>query len=105
MGSLFSTNSPRNLRTDMIYVRQPTEFSEIYDSSQNEKLTKMSPTPCQCVHCPQPCQLCSNPCFQGKCYECFPERVISCQNCGEMVWDGICVCEIEEIDEENEEQN
>ena len=36
MGSLFSTNSPRNLRTDMIYVRQPSDFTEIYDSSQND---------------------------------------------------------------------
>jgi len=57
-----------------------------------------------CQYCPRPCQLCSRTCFQGRCYECFPERVIPCRFCGERMWDGICDCE-EEDEEKDEEVN
>ena len=45
-----------------------------------------------CKYCPHPCIKCQELCFDGKCYYCFPERIIECKFCGENTWDGICDC-------------
>ena len=54
----------------------------------------------ECPYCPQPCKYCGELCFSGKCYGCFPERILPCKECGEKMWDGECNC-LE--NEENEE--
>ena len=53
-----------------------------------------------CPYCPHPCQNCGEFCFSGKCYGCFPERILPCQECGEKKWDGECNCLENEEEEE-----
>ena len=45
-----------------------------------------------CQFCPHPCGQCGQFCFEGRCYNCFSDRIIPCQRCGEMLWDGDCDC-------------
>ena len=58
-----------------------------------------------CPYCPRPCQLCSRPCFQGRCYDCYPDRVIECGHCGERLWDGICDCDTDEEEPQEDEED
>ena len=51
-----------------------------------------------CMFYPQPCTTCRSLCFYGKCYNCFPERYISCQICEEVCWDGDCSCDEDDND-------
>lgn len=53
-----------------------------------------------CIHCPHPCDKCKKACFHGKCYDCFPERVIPCKSCGERMFDGECDCLTEQVEDE-----
>ena len=48
---------------------------------------------------PHPCTTCTSLCFfDEKCYNCFPERYISCQICDEICCDGECSCDEDDND-------